>query len=65
MVVAAAARLEFLAICAYLVVGPNHAGDIAHGEGLAGLQAEGHRRAAPGVGTGEHHVLHPINQQNQ
>jgi hypothetical protein len=43
---------------AYLVVGWDHGGDVAHGEGLAGLQAQGHRRAHAGVGAGEHHVLH-------
>jgi hypothetical protein len=42
---------------AYLVVGWDHAGDVADGEGLAGLQAQGHRRAHAGVGAGEHHVL--------
>jgi hypothetical protein len=42
----------------YLVVGRDHGGDVAHGEGLAGLQAQGHRRAHAGVGAGEHHVLH-------
>jgi hypothetical protein len=42
----------------YLVVGANHAGNVAHGESLAGLQAKGHRWAAPGVGASEHHVLH-------
>ena len=45
---------------AYLVVGRDHGGDVADGEGLAGLQAQGHRRAAAGVGAGEHHVLQHI-----
>jgi hypothetical protein len=27
---------------AYLVIGPNHAGNVADGEGLPGLQAKGH-----------------------
>ena len=44
-------------VYAYLVVGWHHGGDVADGEGLAGLQAQGHRRAHTGVGAGEHHVL--------
>lgn len=42
----------------YLVVGWDHGGDVADGEGLAGLQSQCHRRAHAGVGAGEHHVLH-------
>jgi hypothetical protein len=49
---------------AYLVVGPNHAGNVADGEGLARLQAKGHRRAATGVGAGEHHELHSNTAEN-
>lgn len=41
-----------------LAVGRDHVGDVADGEGLAGLQAQGDRRAHTGVGAREHHVLH-------
>jgi len=51
-------ELPAVPVRAYLVVGWDHAGDVADGEGLAGLQAQGHRRAHAGVGAGEHHVLH-------
>ena len=57
-------RRRSVGVYAYLVVGWDHGGDVADGEGLTGQQAQGHRRAHTGVSAGEHHVLHAAEEEN-